>query len=166
MQLLDVSPSYHLSLSLRHTFFRVSWRFLLGYPENRSAEGKPTPNRPSPPPRSPLPRTVPDARVLAKVSRTTCTCCLSHRSSASLPQRTAALSGLNLICAADGLADSRGISHRAFHRPRVAGRKRQKSVIYCVAGAAAAPTRPELEPGPYCISRCTDAEQIVWLQRA
>lgn len=64
------------------------------------------------------------------------------------------------------MANSREISHQAFHLLQVAVSKRQKLVIYCITGIAVAPRSPGFESGSYCILQCTNTEQIVWLQRA
>jgi len=82
------------------------------------------------------------------------------------PSSAAALSESNLIWAGAWLANSREISHRAFHLLQVAVSERQKLVIYCVAGTAAAPGSPGFEAGSYCVLQCTNTEQVVWLQRA
>lgn len=64
------------------------------------------------------------------------------------------------------MANSREITHQAFHLLQVAVSKRQKLVIYCSAGIAVAPRSPGFKSGSYCILQRTNTEQIVWLQRA
>lgn len=104
--------------------------------------------------------------VLPKVSKTTSTWLLSNRGSVFLPKQCTALSESNLICAGDWMADSRKISHWAFHLLQGAISKKQKLVIYCITGIAATARNPGFEPGSYCVLQCTNTGQIFWLQRA